>query len=237
MKSFILALVLAFSSLNYGQELQVLTQSNALLKTQHQDFTFLSDSTSITEAVFVAKIKATGSLKNITYLYYNIKNKAQELGANAFHFEQFTKLENNSCELMLSTYYGTEELFKSNALYLPKNNLYLFGYDDLSSSKTQGYKINGVKHSVACGMYTIYPLKEGEEYKINKGGFTGMTFWLRGNTASESTFLSFSGIGLNGADYAMYPNGVGVSINTGKINNVDSNLALLLLKLYHEQKE
>ena len=237
MKSFLLTVLITCSSLVSSQELQVLTQSNALFKTQPQDFNFLSDSTSIAKAIAVAKIKATGSLKNITYLYYTIKNKAQEMGANAFQLEQFTKLDDKTGELILSTYYATDDPHRANTLYLPQNQLYLFGYDDLTSHKTQGYKINGVKHEIESGAYAAYSLKEGEEYKINKGGFTGMTFWLRGGTAGESTFLSFSGIGLNGADYAMYPNGIGVSINTGKINNVDPNLALLLLKLYHEQKQ
>jgi hypothetical protein len=229
--------VVAFSSLSQGQVLQILSQSNALLATQHQDFYFLSDSTDTTNAVFVAKIKATGSLQNLTYLYYTIKNKAQELGANAYKLEQFTNLDDYSGELILATYYATAERLKANSLSLPQNNLYLFGCDDLTASKNQSYKINGVKYTLGCGAYTSYSLKDGELYKINKGGFTGTTIWVKGKTAGDSTFLSFSGIGLNGANDAMYANGLGVSLTTGKINTVDPNLALLLLKLYHKQNE
>lgn len=229
--------IIAFSILGFGQPIKVLSQSNSLLKSQHQDFIFLSDSTDIDKAVFVAKIQATGSLKNLTYLYYTLKNKAQEMGANAYRLEQFSTLDNDRAELVVSTYYGTEELLTTNNTLLPQNTVYIFGHEDLTSSKTQGYKLNGVKYKIGAGAYASYSLKEGEAYRINKGGFTGTTFWLQGKIGSESTFLSFSGLGLNGADYAMYPNGIGISIRTGKINTVDPNLALLLLKLYHEQKE
>jgi hypothetical protein len=235
MKSILLPILIVFSSLSFGQEVKVLSQSNTLLKTQHQDFIYLSDSTNIAKAVFVAQIKATGSLKNTSYLYYYIKNKAQEMGANAFRFEQFNKLDSTNGELILSTYYATDELFVANNVYLPQNNLYIFGYDDLTSHKSQGYKINGTRYAIGAGEFAAYSLQDGAAYKINKGGFTGMTYWLKGKAEGDSSFLSFSGIGLNNADDAMYPNGIGVTINTGKINNVDPNLALLLLKLYQEK--
>lgn len=222
--------------MSFGQQVEILAQSHTLLKTQHQDFIYLSDSTNLDQAVFVAQIKAIGSLKNTSYLYYFIKNKAQELGANAFRLDKFNPLEHEKGELILSTYYATDELFSTNANYLPQNTLFLFGYDDLSSRNEQHYKINGEKYTIGAGEYRPYVLQEGKEYKINKGGFTGMTFWIKGKPNGDNSFLSFSGIGLNTADYALYSNGLGISINTGKINTVDPNLALLLLKLYREKK-
>jgi len=236
MKSILRFIVIAYSSLSFGQQVQVLSQSHTLLKPQHQEFSFLSDSTDSAKAVFVAQIKATGSLKNTSYFYYFIKNKAQEMGANAFRLDRFNKLDRNNGELILSTYYATEELFVANSGFLPQNTVYIFGYDDLTSHKTQSYKINGTKYSIAAGEFASYNLNDGTAYKINKGGLTGMTYWIKGKAEEDCSFLSFSGVGLNNADYAMYPNGVGVSINTGKINNVDPNLALLLLKLYQEKK-
>jgi hypothetical protein len=236
MKAILLAVVITYNTLCFSQQITVLAQSNTLLKPQHQEFMYLCDSTATTNATFVAQIKASGSLKNASNLYYFIKNKAQEMGANAFRLDQFNKLDNNSGELILSTYYAAADLFAINNTFLPHNDLFLFGYDDLTSHKTQGYKINGSKQQLGAGEFVTYSLGEGRTYKINKGGFTGMTYWINGNSTGDCTFLSFSGIGLNGADYAMYSNGIGVSINTGKINNVDPSLALLLLKIYQERK-
>ena len=75
----------------------------------------------------------------------------------------------------------------------------------------------------------------GEELKINKGGFTGMTIWITGVEDKPSTFINFSGTNVTGASYNPYNRGVGVSINTGFINKMEPNFALFLLKIFKEQ--
>ena len=83
--------------------------------------------------------------------------------------------------------------------------------------------------------FAVFEIKPDEEVKINKGGFAGMTLWVKRKAEGFSSFLNFSGIGLNGANYN--PNGgVGVSFNTGTINKIEPNLALALLKIYSQQQ-
>jgi hypothetical protein len=230
---FLLLLILANSS--HSQTIDVLVKGDTILKPKYQQFIYLCDSTDISTAVFVAKIKATGSLKNATNLFYFIRNKAQEIGANGFRFESFEKTDDQTGALILSVYNCPDELFDANMDYLPKNKIYLFGDENMLDQKTQNYKIQGQKQKIDNGHFKSFDIKIGEEYNITKGGFTGMTFYIKRKENGFSSYLSFSGIGVNGAGYI--PNGgIGININTGKINHVESNLALALLKIYSEQK-
>jgi len=218
-----------------SQIVEVLAKGDTLQKPSYQQFIYLSDSTAVSDAVFVSRIKATGSLRNVTHLYYFIKNKAQEKGANGFKFESFEKINDTTSELTLSVYFCNDTLFEANFAHIPKNKIYIFGKENLLEQETQSYKIQSKKYDIGNGRFRVFDIKEGEEYKINKGGFTGMTYWIKRKPEGYSSFLSFSGLGLNGANY-MVGGGVGVSFNTGKIDHVDPNLALVLLRIYNEQK-
>ncbi len=113
------------------------------------------------------------------------------------------------------------------------NNVYVFGNNDLTDRKPTIFKVNGQKTEVNSGEFKLFPVKIGEEIKINKGGFTGMTLWIKGMENKESTFLSFSGFGINGLIYNSY-GGTGISFNTGSIYSFNPNLGLLLLKIFKE---
>ena len=65
--------------------------------------------------------------------------------------------------------------------------------------------------------------------QINKGGFTGMTVWVKWKEGKSSTYLSLTGLGIGNATY---PYGsVGASINTGRLNFIETDLGLLLTRL------
>lgn len=223
----------------YAQTIEILEKGDTLQKPKYQQFIYLCDSTDISTAKFVAKIKSHGSLKHTTNLYYFIRNEAQRLGANSYRFESFTKTDGNiNGELILSAFFCEDSLFDANFEHLPKNKIYIFGNDDMTEHKTQGYKVQGKKFEIASGQFKVFNIKENDEIDITKGGFTGMTLWYKRKEGGYSSFLTFSGFGINGggATYSPGYNGVGVSFNTGKINHVEPNLALTLLKIYEEQK-
>lgn len=239
MKKILLLFALFVYNSFYGQSIEVLQKGDTLQKPQYQQFIYLCDSTDISNAVFVAKIKARGSLKHTTNLYYFIRNEAQRLGANAYRFESFIKTDNDvNGELILSAFYCQDSIFDTNFEYIPKNKIYIFGDDDWVQIKKQGYKVKGEKYQISSGQFKVYDIGEKDEIDISKGGFTGMTLWYKRKEGGCSSFLTFSGFGINGggASYSPGYNGVGVSFNTGKINHVEPNLALALLKMYEEQK-
>ena len=141
-------------------------------------------------------------------------------------------------ELILSAYFCEDSLFDANFEHIPKNKIFIFGNDDWVDNKSQGYKVQGEKQEINSGYFKVFDIKENDEIKITKGGFSGMTLWYKRKENGYSSFLTFSGLGINGGGTTYSPGykGVGVSFNTGKINHVEPNLALALLKIYQEQK-
>ena len=231
MKNTILLLLLFLAAESWSQPVVVLAVNDTLQHPKYQQFIYLSPSASVDQAVFVAKIKATGSLKNISDLFDKIKIKAQAYGANAFQFVAFTAANPKEGELTLAAYYAKDALLDSNFESLPKNKLYVYGNDNFLETKSQSYKVQGQKQEIASGQYQVYDLTLQKELRINKGGFTGMTLFLSKQTEGYCYFLNFGGIGLAGAAVNNY-GGIGVSISTGSISHVEPNLALLLLQLF-----
>ena len=235
----ILLFTLLVSNVFYAQTIEILQKGDTLQKPKYQQFIYLSDSTNTTTAKFVAKIKSRGSLKHTTNLYYFIKNEAHRLGANAYRFESFTKTDGDlNGELILSAYFCDDSLFDDNFQHLPKNKIIIFGNDDMTEHKTQGYKVQGKKYEIDGGQFKVFDINQNDEIQITKGGFTGTTLWYKRKEGGYSAYLTFSGFGINGGGttYAPGYNGIGVSFNTGRINHVEDNLALALLKIYQEQK-
>ncbi|HNP33650.1 MAG TPA: hypothetical protein PKN96_10185 [Flavobacterium sp.] len=239
MKKLLLFFLLSVYGNFYSQTIQVLEKGDTLQKPKYHQFIYLSDSTDISSAKFVARIKARGSLKHTTNLYYFIRNEAQRLGANAYRFENFIKTDNDvNGELILSVYFCEDETWDANSEHMPKNKIFIFGNDDMTEHKVQGYKVQDEKYEIDSGQFKVFDIKENEEIRLTKGGFTGMTLWYKRKEDGFSSFVTFSGFGINGGGASVGPgyNGVGVSFSTGKINHVEPNLAMALLKIYQEQK-
>jgi len=127
--------------------------------------------------------------------------------------------------LILSAYYNDEEFFNKNFINLPKIKS-LFSEARISLTikpKAIKFVVKNTKSRMAS--IKCYEIATGEEVKINKGGFSGMTLWISRKEEGYSSFLCFSGIGVNGASVSSGA-GVGISLNTGSINRIESNLAL-----------
>lgn len=236
MRKLLLLLLLVGSAMS-AQTVTVLSTYDTLQKPTYQQFIILNDGTDISESVKVATIKSVGSLKKPVDIFYSIREKAQKLGANSFRFESFTKNPDQTGELILTAYYTTGEVFDVNFQNI--NSIYIFGDDDLTSSKKQSYRVDGNKYEIGAGQFKRFNLKLNQEMKISKGGITGMAVWVANETGRAYRFYSFSGIGVANGGMAISSGGgmgVGVGITTGKIHNVEQNLAMLLTKMYEEQK-
>ena len=227
--------LLFICQISYSQTIEFLTKNDTLQKPKYQEFIYINDATDTIGSIKVARIKASGGFENPTQLFLKIKSESQKLGANSFRFNEFKKNEDNSAELILDVYFSTDEILETNFKNIPKNKIYIFGDDNLLSTKSQNYKVNGVKYEIGAGQFKAFSVKIGEEMKINKGGFTGMTIWIKGIEDKSSTFINFSGANVTGASYNPYNRGVGISINTGFINKMEPNIALFLLKIFKEQ--
>lgn len=235
-KKILLLILLIIGNVTFSQKIEFLEKNDTLQKPKDKLFVYIFEETDLTTSKFVAKVKSTGKLNEIYSIFQKLENAVQQIGANSFKFENFKKLDDNSAELTLSTYFCDDTIFEINFKSVPKNKVFIFGNQNLAEIKKQNFKIDGEKYEIQSGQYKQFDVKIGEELKVNKGGFTGMTFWIKGVEDKAATFLSFTGLGFGGASYNPQFGSGGINVNTGRIDRVDPNFALTLLKIFQEQK-
>ncbi|MBS7786588.1 hypothetical protein KIH23_04710 [Flavobacterium sp. CYK-55] len=234
MKNHLLLIVFCFFIQNAtAQKVVFISLGDTLQKPEYQQFIYLTDSTDTSNIIEVGKVKCTGKIDNVIVLFNAIRTRALQCGANAFKFESFKKTEPETAELVLSLYYNEDDLFDKNAELLPKNKIYIFGHQNLLSNKSQTFKLNDDKYEVKAGTYLVFDRKP-EGIKISKGGLTGETMYINPSEEGFCKFLSFSSIDINGAQSYPSNGGVAVNFNTGRINHIEPNLALALLKIYRQ---
>lgn len=235
MKKVFLFLVFFKMSFALGQDVQFIEKENILDRPKTQQFVCLLEPTSLAKSKFVGRVKATGASQNVVALYEAIKRETQPLGANSFKFLSFKWYDANVSELILDVFYSDDSTLQDNTSHIPLNKVYVFGSPDLSVNSNQSFKANSEKYKVDNGKYRVFDVEVGQVCKITKGGFTGMSLWVDGEKGKLSTFLSFNGIGVS--NIGLNPRGGGgIAINTGKINHVEQNLALLLLRVFSIQE-
>lgn len=222
---------LTLTNLIFAQTIEVIRNSEFQPPKKEKDFAFLEPTTDTTDIKFMATIKAIGDGKkaDIELLFYKLKAKAQELGANSFKLNSFSKLDStNTSILILDTYYGTDSALNRNFQNHEKNVIYIFGNAE-KSDKTYSFKIDNTKKEIKGGTFYKHQNKEGQEMKINKGGLSGATIWVKWKENKPATFLTLTGFGLGGAPVPVGQ--IGISFNTGRINYIDGNLGHLLVLL------
>jgi len=233
MNRFLQIGLLLFLGFAYGQKVEFLVKGDSLQKPEYQVFVYVDDKTDLSNSVFVGKVKSSGKLDDVSQLFNSIKSEAIKVGATSFRFESFTRTADDFGELVLSVYFNQGDFFDVNFGNLPKDTIFIFGSPDLTANKKQSYKVDGNKHEIASGTFKRFDIPTGKEVRISKGGFTGMTLWVGRKEGGYSSFLGFSGIGVN--QIGVSPTGGGgISINTGTIHKLEPNLALALSRIYQE---
>lgn len=212
----------------FGQQFKVLEKSNLDLDGQNSKFIFISEDTLLDQNTFVASFRVEGILKHMLPLYYQIKKKAQNFGANSFKFRSYRKLENEKAELIIETYFNDELFLEKNALSIPRNRVFIFGKPNFPDGKTQTLKINDDELKIASGKFIERELSR--ELKISKGGITGFSISISPNLSGLPLFFIVSGSGISGGGYST--NTVGLNLSSGGIEQLEDGLGLLLLKVF-----
>ena len=219
-----------------AQTIEILKRENIPTKSNDEDFSFIEPRTDMNLFTFVGTIRATGSdgLAKIEVLFFKLKETAHELGANCFKLNDFLQTDvPRQSILTLDVYQANDSTLNLNFENHEKNVVYVFG-DERKTSDKYTFKIDNVKMEFKAGTYFRYENKVGQEVKINKGGFTGMTLWIKWKENKPSSFLTLTGLGLGGGQV---PYGtVGVAFNTGRINRVDGNLGHLLTQVMEKSE-
>ena len=218
-----------------AQTVEILKQSDNITQSDDKDFAFIESTTDINSLKFIATIKVTGvdKLASIEAVYFKAKEKAHDLGANGFKLGDYNQNDNpRQSILILDVYNGSDSILNINFANHEKNIVYIFG-NERKSDETYSFKIDNIKQELKSGTYYRHENKEGQEVKINKGGLTGATIWIKWKENKPATFLTLTGFGLGGGQV---PYGtVGVSFNTGRINFIDGNLGHLLIQVMSDR--
>ena len=219
-----------------AQTIEILKQENIATKSNDEDFSFIEPITDINLFNYVGTIRATGldRLAKVEVLFFKLKEKAHELGANCFKLNDFSQTDvPRQSVLTLDVYRANDSIINLNFENHAKNVVYIFG-DERKTKDKYTFKIDNVKKEFTAGTYFRYENKVGQEVKINKGGLTGMTIWIKWKENKPSSFLTLTGLGLGGGQV---PYGtVGVAFNTGRINRVDGNLGHLLIQVMEKSE-
>jgi hypothetical protein len=227
----IVCLVLSHTIL--AQKVEIISQSDFQPIKKQKDLAFIEPKTDTTGLKFVATIKSSGEGKKaaLDVLFYTVKYKAQKLGANTFKLKSFEKNDSlDAATLTLDVYYAADSLLNINFDNHEKNVVYIFG-DFKESEKIYSFKLDNEKKELKGGTFYRYVNEEGREVRINKGGFSGATVWIKWEENKPASFLSMTGFGL-GTGPA--PAGqIGISFNSGRLNYIDTNLGHLLVSLLH----
>jgi hypothetical protein len=237
LKLFLTIILLLNTFLIFSQTVEILNQSDKKFASPTNDFAYIENKSDTTKFEFVAAIKATDNNKttNIQTLYNSILDKAKSIGANCFKLNSYLRNDTtNDVVLILDTYFGNDSSVNDNFAVHEKNTVFIFCNDKINESETFNFKINGDKKKIKSGTYYKEIIKEGQEIKLNKGGFTGMTMWFTWKKGKPATFLTLTGFGLGGGPI---PYGtIGVSFNTGRIYPIDEDLGTLLAQILKEDK-
>jgi hypothetical protein len=237
MRSIILCLLIVISNAATAQTIEILNADSTSTFQKQKSFIFLEPQTDTANLKFIATIKATGQDEDasLDFMFTKIKKIAENMGANIFKLNAHNKTDSPAVTILsLDIYYANDSILKKNSINNKQNTVYIFG-NPHKLKRSTSFKIDGNKKEIKGGTYYKYVLDAKQEIKINKGGITGFTIWIKWKENKPATFLTLSGFGVGGG--APMPAGqVGITFNTGRINYIDADFGRLMIALLLESE-
>ena len=239
LRTTLIAVLLMILHPAFPQTIELVKQSETKFKKSKRTFAFIEPEIGIEQLAYVATFKATGrkSTADIFRMLDGIRSKSRFYGSNCFVLSSFERHgPHGEVSLVLDTYFASDSILEANLASRAKNVCFIFGDDNPDKERLHTFKINGEEKAIISGTYYRQEIKEREEIRINKGGFTGATVKLKWMPDMNAVYLSQSGPGIGGISPPMGNVGVGISVNTGRLNYMESNLGRLLIELLEESK-
>jgi len=225
-------MLLLFSSLaSFSLGTRILHKADIGKLPEATKFAFIEPSSDSTGFQYVALIEGNDLIRksNIENLYFEIRKRANKLGANCFRLKSFTP-DNGNGEviLILETFYATDSVLQINKYNHEKNVVFIFG-DEKEEGKPFSFTINKELKEIKSGRFYKIELTESDEFFINKGGVTGTTLYLKFEEANQPMFYTLSGFG---ASYQQFMQSSGIAFKTGGINRIENvSLGLLITQI------
>lgn len=230
----------------FPQTIELVKQSETKFKKSWKTFDFIEPEIDIEHLAYVATFKATGrkSTADIFRMFDGIRAKSRFYGGNCFVLSSFERNgPRGQVTLVLDTYFATDSILEANVASQAKNVCFIFGDDNPDKERLHSFKINGEEKVIPSGTYFRQEINEREEIKINKGGFTGASVKLYWMPDKDAVYISQSGPGVGAisptvgnANFGVGSGISGISVNTGRLYPMESNLGRLLIELLEESR-
>ena len=178
-------------------------------------------------------VSSKSSDSEISIMFDQMKREATTLQCNGFLLEEYLPSDKNGNAFMtFSLFKISDSLLQVNEALKERGQLYILG-SQRDADEFVKFRINGEKNLVRKGLLKRVEQIPGKEYAISKGGLFGMTIYLRPHSDAVSKVISLGGmsVGNNG----MQPAQIGVSISTGSLSTLDSELGLLLIQVLKKE--
>jgi hypothetical protein len=224
-----------------AQTLTVKNKSAKKFGPVRPDFRFINASldTSSIEPVATIKVSCIRNTGNVASLFGEIKEKANELGANAFRLNEYEKGSGVNTHLILDVYYATDSILKLNTSLHPKNLVYIFPEQSGALiERTQKVFINDTAVEFAPNEVLVYTLQENESIKINKRGLIkGNDTTIKWAPNAAATYLSLEELKYNANINRGGGIEIGVKIKPSMFIAMNRNLGYLLLQTVFTEKQ
>lgn len=218
-------LILFFPIQFIGQTIEFidLTDFTPKKELNNELYTLGSDSL-IGQMTYVAKVLGRGS--SLKQLYWNMHNESTDKGVNIYKLIDFSE-DSITHEFVCSwqLYYAEDNVLEMNFHKINTNTVFVFGNEE----KLSTFKVNGLKVELGQRAYYSEDLKEGRTLKVNKGGLTGMTYFLDWRPDGANRYL---GLGGGSLMPGAMNNSVGISFTTGSLELLDSEFGAFLSQIY-----
>jgi hypothetical protein len=221
-------LFLSILNICLSQRLEIIAKSILTFPAHNNGVTFLAPQTDTTAIQFVATFKATrqDTMTGAPDQYLLIKKNAQKAGANCIKLKEFSFDSSGSPTMVIDAYFGTPDVISTNNTYHEKNVVFVF-FSERLKDEVFSLKVNNEKITLSAGTFLKLYLKEGEELKLNKGGFTGVTAKFKYKKDKDAIYLLFTGGGIGGGG-APAMGSVGISFNTGRVREMTEDYGQFL---------
>lgn len=217
-----------------AQKIDIIAGGNSKLSPYPKEkaSAFLHPKTDTSQLQFVATYQITGtdSLATPGELFLQLKKAARKEGANFFKLIHFAYDQKNSPLLLMNAYYGSDALLMANRANYETNVIYIFS-PEKTGSDTFSLKINNETKTFNTSTYLKFVLKDGEELKMSKGGFTGARARLNYDKNKPPMYLMVFGNTRLGAGTLPRTGAIGMSFNTGQIIELTEDYGQFLAQI------
>lgn len=175
-------------------------------------------------AEYLAEIEIQGFSADDAQVFGMIYKKAKALGANAFAYQPFEKVDGtwskfDPMHYKLNLYYVAPADFEKE-----ENTVYFIA----SAHKKQTISINNEKKVLEPRTYTVLKLAPGEIYTVSTRKLLGSSIKVAAQNNQEAQYFQISGFSVN-SNQSGNP---GVNLKSGDIMRLEQSYAQFLTTIY-----